>query len=207
MQRLSARKWVSMAVERALEVSPNSLTFLQSERATASNFQKELKMAPSEFKLALGYMVGQDQERDSQSKDASDVFQAGTPGVLSLEELDEKVDLGQWGIRLGQRVVRLEVNTASYSSALSRHAADMSNRTLLVGMKVRRPIHRQSKGSRQSWLLVLGRNWSKEQRFILDKDASRLDDVMAFLCYILVLGISRAALSVCQHIFLTGKHH
>ena len=113
MQRLSARKWVSMGLERALELSAGSLTpFLQSEQATTSNFQKELDMGPSQFKLALGY-IGQDQEQGSESKDASDVFQAGTPGVMSLEELEEKVDLGQWGLKLGQRLVKMEVKTTS----------------------------------------------------------------------------------------------
>ena len=114
LQRLSARKWVSMGLERALELPPDSLTpFLQSERATTSSFQKELNMGPSQFKLALGYIVGQNQEQGSEGKDASDVFQAGTPGVLSLEELEEKFDLGQWGLKLGQRIVKMEVKTAS----------------------------------------------------------------------------------------------
>ena len=114
MQRLSARKWVSMALERVLEVSPDSLTtLLQSERATTSSFQKELDMGPTQFKLALNYIVGQDQEQVSEDQDASDVFQACTPGVLSLEELEESVDLGQWGLKLGQRVVKMEVKTMS----------------------------------------------------------------------------------------------
>lgn len=121
MQRLSARKWVSMALERALEASPASLTtFLQSERATTSNFQKELDMGPSQFKLALNYIDGQDQEQVSGGNDASDVFQAGTPGALSLEELEEKVDLGQWSLKLGQRVVKMEVKIMSQLSALSQ---------------------------------------------------------------------------------------
>lgn len=118
MQRLSVRKWLSMAMERALEISSNSLTvFLQSDRATTSTFRKELNMGPNDFKLALGYISGQDQEQDSKGREASDVFHAGTPGALSLEELEAKVDLGQWKIKLGQRLVKLEVNTAFYLTA------------------------------------------------------------------------------------------
>ena len=110
MQRLSARKWVSMAVERVLEVASDSLTtFLQSDRTTTSNFGKELTMGLSKFKLALEYMNGWDQEQDTEGKEAQDVFQAGTPGALSLAELEEHVDLGQWNIKLGQRLVKLEV--------------------------------------------------------------------------------------------------
>ena len=120
MQRLSARKWVSMAVEQALEVPPSSLTtFLQSDLATASNFQRELKMGPKKFKLALGYINGPDFEQNSRAKDATNVFHAGTPGTLSLEELEEIVDLGQWRLKLGQSLVKLEVKKVSCWSILS----------------------------------------------------------------------------------------
>lgn len=120
MQRLSTRKWVSMAAERVLEVSSNSLTiFLQSDRTTTSSFRKELNMGPSKFKFALEYINGQDQKQDSEGEEVSNVFHAGTPGALSLEELDEKVDLGQWSLKLGQRLLKLKVKTASYLSALS----------------------------------------------------------------------------------------
>ena len=76
-------------------------------------------MGPSKFKLALGYINGHDQKQESEGKEASDVFHAGTPGALSLEELEEKVDLGQWNVKLGQRLFKLEVKTATYLSALS----------------------------------------------------------------------------------------
>ena len=120
MKRLSARKWVSMAVEQELEVPPSSLsTFLQSDLATASNFQSELNMGPNKFKLALEYINGPDPERNSKAKDATNVFDAGTPGTLSLEELEETVDLGQWRLKLGQSLVKLEVETASCWCTLS----------------------------------------------------------------------------------------
>ena len=110
MQRLSARKWVSMTVERALEVPANSFTtFLQSDRATASDFRAEVKMGPERFKLAYEYMNGHDYEQTLRANEASDVFHAGTPGALSLEDLDETVDLGQWRLKLGLRLAKLEV--------------------------------------------------------------------------------------------------
>ena len=99
-----------MAVEQALEVPQNSLTtFLQSDLATASNFQSELNMGLNKFKLAIGYINGPDPERNPGAKDATNVFHAGTPGTLSLEELEETVDLGQWRLKLGQSLVKLEV--------------------------------------------------------------------------------------------------
>ena len=114
MQRLSERKWVSMAVEQALEVPPSSLTtFLQSDLATASNFQSELNMGPNKFKLALGYINEPDPERNPRAKEATNVFHADTPGTLSLEELEETIDLGQWRLKLGQSLVKLQVKKAS----------------------------------------------------------------------------------------------
>ena len=104
-----------MAVEHALEVAPNSLTtFLQSDQASASSFRKELNMGPDRFELALGYINGPDHEQSSRGKDATDVFHAGTPGTLSLEELEETVNLAQWRLKLGPSLVRLEVYTSSY---------------------------------------------------------------------------------------------
>lgn len=70
-------------------------------------------MGPRNFKFALEYIHGQDHKQESGGKETSDVFHAGTPGALSLEELEEKVDLAQWSIKLGQRLVKLEVKTAS----------------------------------------------------------------------------------------------
>ena len=76
-------------------------------------------MGPNKFKLALAYVNVQDQNQDAEGKEAMDVFHAGTPGALSLEELEEQIDLGQWKLKLGQRIVKLQVKTASYLSALS----------------------------------------------------------------------------------------
>lgn len=110
MQRLSTRKWVSMILELALDVPPDSLTtFLQSDRATASDFRTEVNMGPEIFKEAYQYMNGHDYEQNSRAKEALDVFHAGTPGALSLEDLAQNVDLGQWRLKLGQRLVKLEV--------------------------------------------------------------------------------------------------
>ncbi|KAF6221369.1 hypothetical protein HO133_002224 [Letharia lupina] len=125
MQRLSTRKWVSMAAERVLEVSSNSLTiFLQSDRTTTSSFRKELNMGPSKFKFALEYINGQDQKQDSEGEEVSNVFHAGTPGALSLEELDEKVDLGQWSLKLGQRLLKLK-NLAGWDESQTSDSASI----------------------------------------------------------------------------------
>ena len=137
IQRLSGRKWVSMALERTLGISTSSLAiFLQSDRATTSNFQEELNMGPSAFKLALEYIDWQDQKQDSKGEKTSDVFTAGTPGALSLKDLEKNVDLGQWRLKLGQRLVNLEVKSTSYLSTRSL-------RMLLIGGTETRWLGRQ----------------------------------------------------------------
>ena len=102
-----------MALERTLGFSTNPLAiFLQSDRATTSNFQEELNMGPSAFKLALEYIDWQDQKQDPEGPEGektTNVFTAGTPGALSLNDLEREVDLGQWKLKLGQRLVNLEV--------------------------------------------------------------------------------------------------
>ena len=109
-----------MALERTLGFSANPLAiFLQSDRVTTSNFQEELNMGPSAFKLALEYIDWQDQKQDPKGEKTTNVFTAGTPGALSLKDLEREVDLGRWKLKLGQRLVDLEVKSTSYLSTRS----------------------------------------------------------------------------------------
>ena len=85
-------------------------------------------MGSNKFKLTLEYIYGPDHEGISRAKEPKDVFHAGTPGTLSLKELDEIVDLGQWRLKLGQRLVQLKVKKAFERSSPSI-AADVLNRT------------------------------------------------------------------------------
>ena len=83
-------------------------------------------MGPSAFKLALEYIDWEEQNQDSEGEKTTDVFTAGTPGALSLKDLEREVDLGQWKLKLGQRLVNLEVKSTSYLSTWSL-------RMLLIG--------------------------------------------------------------------------
>lgn len=107
---------MSISIERAIGVPATSLsTFLQSDCATASDFQRELDMGLTDFNFVSEYVNGLDQEQAAQRHlDAENVFQAGTPGVMSLRELEQNVDLGQWKLKLGQRLVSLEVSAVLY---------------------------------------------------------------------------------------------
>ena len=119
-----------MALERTLGFSTNPLAiFLQYDRATTSNFQEELNMGPRAFQLALEYIDWQDQEQDPEGEKTTNVFTAGTPGALSLTELQREVDLDRWKLKLGQRLVNLEVKSTSYlGTSVAMNATNWWNR-------------------------------------------------------------------------------
>ena len=106
-------------------------------------------MGRNKFNFALDYINGQDHEKTFEGEKASNGFHA-MPGALSLEEVVEKIDLGKWRLKLGQRVVRLEVKITSKWSILIAVIADALNRILLAGIKSHCPIRGQSKASRQN---------------------------------------------------------
>ena len=65
-------------------------------------------MGSEEFKFTFEYIHGSEEDLEQQSKHYETVFQAKTPGTLALEEVQAQVDLGQWKVRLGKRLVNLE---------------------------------------------------------------------------------------------------
>ena len=105
-----------MDLERALGPGPSSLsTFLQSDRATGSDFQQELGMGHFDFISAFEYIRGSDLDRDVEcTKDIATVFQACAPGALSLEQVEQDIDLGQWKLRIGDMIVCLEVRMEAF---------------------------------------------------------------------------------------------
>lgn len=111
LQRLSVRRWVSMSLERAWSLPPTvHPSFMQSASTFSADFQEELTMGPENFKLALEYIYGPEEESfETQSKQCSTVFQAKMPGAMSIEEVQDRVNLDQWRVRLGKRLVHLQV--------------------------------------------------------------------------------------------------
>ena len=94
---LSTRKWTSMAIERYLK-SPT--------------FQQKLDMGPVKYKFALDYMNGSDESGDlNQRRGEANVFEAGMPGVMTITEIQETMNLGHWRLMIGDRIVLLEVGT------------------------------------------------------------------------------------------------
>ena len=110
LKRLSVRRWVSMSLEREWAIAPTSCpTFMQSSNAVTADFQQELKLDRKTFAAALEYIFEPEEDLEQQSRRYATVFQAEMPGVMSLKSLQDQIDLGQWGLRLGNQVAKLEV--------------------------------------------------------------------------------------------------
>lgn len=108
LARLSARKYVSLSRERALEIPTHSpSTFLQSDALTTSNFSSELAMGPEAFKQANNYVNGQSED-SAATQTARSLFGVDMPGVMTADEVREKIDLGSWKIALRSTVTELE---------------------------------------------------------------------------------------------------
>ena len=78
------------------------------------SFQQKLDMGPVKYKFALDYMYGSDESGHfNKRRGETNVFQAGMPGAMTILEIQEKLNLGHWRLRNGDRIVLLEVGTHS----------------------------------------------------------------------------------------------
>lgn len=147
--RLSARPFVSLALERKLEIpsDPALLTSflgLQPPSSTIPGLlESKIELGNVRYARARDYIIQrpegsanassqpvpsppastspsaseEDSDEDSnRHQTPKSVFEAGTPGALSIEEVEASVDLGQWPIRFGELSAVLEVKHASPSS-------------------------------------------------------------------------------------------
>ncbi|KAL9127097.1 MAG: hypothetical protein Q9217_003972, partial [Psora testacea] len=123
VQRLSARRFVSMALERslALPAKPEDLEkLLRSSSPTASRLDEKLEMGNVKYDTAMEYVNGVASDPEpSILPGSTNVFEAGTPGAMSLGEVMRNIDLGQWGLVIGNKVVRLEDLTGWEESSMS----------------------------------------------------------------------------------------
>ena len=109
-QRLSARRFVSMEIERALGLPASSehLEETLNIPSIASRLDREIEIGNVKYDKALDYVKQQD-PRTSNINSGSTVFEAGMPGVMPLSELGEKVDLGSWKLAVKDRVYEVQV--------------------------------------------------------------------------------------------------
>ena len=110
-QRLSARRFVSMEIEKALELPASSeeLDKTLDLPSIASRLDQRLEIGNVKYDKALDYVKQQD-PRMSDINSSSTVFEAGTPGVMPLSELEEKIDLGIWKLAVKDRVYEVQVS-------------------------------------------------------------------------------------------------
>lgn len=101
-----------MTIERLLKLpsDPNELQELLQSPSETANFMKKIEIGNVRYEHALHYVNGTNSKPAGLTKHAN-VFEAGTPGVLSLAELDNSIELGQWKVRVGSETAALEVRT------------------------------------------------------------------------------------------------
>ncbi len=103
-----------MSHERRLQIPAVSVSsLLQSASMTTADFTEETRLGLEAFKAAFQYVNGPENEAASlkAAENYRSAFDAGMPGLLTLNELAAKVDLlGQWKLKLGDITASLEVN-------------------------------------------------------------------------------------------------
>lgn len=95
LSRLSARKYVSLSQERQLNLPPHKLTNVD-ELGLDSESLRQLQKYQQEAGLC--------------HKSESSAFASRMPGLMSLKEVEDTVDLGKWTLKLGNMFVHLEVS-------------------------------------------------------------------------------------------------
>lgn len=121
LQRMSARKYLSMTIERKYNLPVEPGLFLQSDSRTSFNFGPELAMGRESFEFLLDYVTHPDDARTS-VENCSSAFEAGMPGVMPLKEVNEQA-LGRWRIKLGTVTNILKVS----SQRLLCHTSTMAD--------------------------------------------------------------------------------
>ena len=111
LARLSARKYVSLSRDRRLGITAvsDSTDFLQSNHRASSRFTEELNLGLEKFKSDLSYVDDEGADPKNKHQHCS-LFELDMPGVMTLEEVEAKVDLSTWKLKLGSLVLSLDVS-------------------------------------------------------------------------------------------------
>jgi hypothetical protein len=108
LRRMSNRKYLSMSIEHQYNLPADGTVFLQSESSTGSDFSQEVAMGLKTFTFLYDYVTLPCQMLEPYQPWPS-AFQAGTPGVMRLEDVEQAVDLGRWKLKLRGMVIFLQV--------------------------------------------------------------------------------------------------
>ena len=104
-----------MALERRLALPANREDIhriLQSSLSATTRLNEKLEIGNVKYERALDYVNGAGLDPEpSILPNSINVFEAGTPGAMSLVEVESNIDLGRWGLVIGDEVVSLEVRS------------------------------------------------------------------------------------------------
>lgn len=94
LARLSARKYVSIYLERQLHLPTHKITNVN-----------DLGLDKASLQLFQDYQ----RENTPDDTDGLNAFAAGMPGLIPLDDVDDEIDLGGWSLKFGNMFVHLEV--------------------------------------------------------------------------------------------------
>ena len=105
-----------MTLERLLNIPSDHEDLKRYLNASEDNkaLSQRLEVENVRYDKAIEYLLGNRPDKTI-SRKVSNAFQAGMPGVLSRSELIKIVNLGQWRLRIGKRILHLEVRSKSPS--------------------------------------------------------------------------------------------
>ncbi|KAL8943370.1 MAG: hypothetical protein Q9211_001009 [Gyalolechia sp. 1 TL-2023] len=93
LARLSARKYVSLSLERQLHLPPHKLTDIDKLGLDSEGL---LRLREYQQEVAPG------------GRSQSSALGSRMPGLMSLEEVEGMIDLGKWSLKYGNMLVHLE---------------------------------------------------------------------------------------------------
>jgi hypothetical protein len=110
-QRLDVRNYVSLSRDRRLGLTAPDSSWLQSNSKTTSAFETELNMGLRNFKDDFDYSEGTISQSEIQPWECSlfDLYPQ-MPGVMTKEEVERDLDLGNWKLQLNGNIYPLNVS-------------------------------------------------------------------------------------------------
>lgn len=102
-----------MSRERLLNLSVTSNVSISNQQ-TVDVFAEKLNLDPESSKSLSKYLESPAQNGSTTELDTSfeSVFEAGTPGVMTLDQVRQDVDLDQWKMKYGEIICKLEVGVS-----------------------------------------------------------------------------------------------
>lgn len=82
---------------------------MQSDKIVSSCFDEEVAMGRDNFLSAFEYIHEPREDDRHNSRRPTTVFEARMPGAMTTEEVEDQIDLDRWKLKLGRRLVELEV--------------------------------------------------------------------------------------------------